>query len=193
MCDASDVVGAGGTGDNTRLLQALLEHGTDLRTFFPLRDPVAVHELWDLEPGTRVQIDVGGRLDPVRNRPLPVVGRVVRRHASENFGRMVRLQVDHVALVISEGANLVVKPSFYTQLGLDPWKADVVVVKSLFPFRIFFAPMNRYTLYARTEGITDFDAALREIPWTNPVHPRDEIACWRPTDARRRGIANVAI
>jgi microcystin degradation protein MlrC len=191
MCDASDVVGAGGTGDNTRLLAALLEHAPDLLTYFPLRDPVAVHELWEVAAGTRVHLDVGGRRDPGRNRPLPVVGRVVQRHHSDSFGRMVRLQVDHVAIVLTEGANLVVKPSFYTQVGLDPWKADVVVVKSLFPFRIFFAPMNRCTIYARTEGITDFDAALREIPWDWPVHPRDEIACWRPTDARRRGIAEA--
>lgn len=189
MVDASDVVGAGGTGDNTRLLRSLLEHAADLRCYFPLRDPAAVEALWGSRPGERVQLRVGGSLDPSRNEPLPVIGRVRRQMDTGNFGRAVHLQVDHVELVITEGANLVVKPRFYTQIGLDPWKADVVVVKSLFPFRLFFAPMNRYTLYVRTEGITDFDAALREIPWDTPLHPRDEIACWRPTDRRRRGVA----
>lgn len=189
MCDASDVVGAGGTGDNTRLLAALLEHATDLHSYVPVRDPVAVAELWERPDGQRVSLNVGGRLDPGRNSSLPVVGRVRRRIETDNFGRMVHLEVDHVQLVVTEGANLVVKPSFYSRLGLDPWKADVVVVTSLFPFRLFFAAMNRFTIYARTEGITDFDAALREIPWETPVHPRDEVACWRPTDRRRRGVA----
>lgn len=189
MVDASDVVGAGGTGDNTRLLRALLEHATDLGAYFPLRDPVAVDVLWGACEGQRVQLPVGGSLDPDRNVPLPVIGRVRRKMHTDSFGRAVHLQVDHVQVVITEGANLVVKPRFYTQIGLDPWKADVVVVKSLFPFRLFFAPMNRYTLYVRTEGITDFDAALREIPWETPLHPRDDIACWRPTDRRRRGVA----
>jgi len=189
MVDASDVVGAGGTGDNTRLLRALLEHGTDLHSFFPLRDPVAIDALWGRPAGSRRPLQVGGRLDPERNASLPIVGRVRNQLRTDSFGRVVHLEVDHVQLVITEGANLVMKPRFYTQIGLDPWKADVVVVKSLFPFRLFFAPMNRHTIYARTQGITDFDAALREIPWQTPLHPRDTIDDWRPADRRRRGLA----
>ena len=189
MVDASDVVGAGGTGDNTRLLRALLEHATDLRSFVPMRDPEVVHALWDVPAGRRVKLRVGGKLDPDRNESLPVVGEVRKRLATDAFGRVLHVRIDHVELVITEGANLVMKPSFYTQMGLDPWKADIVVVKSLFPFRLFFAPMNRHTIYARTEGITDFDAAIREIPWQTPLFPRDVIEDWRPEDRRRRGIA----
>jgi microcystin degradation protein MlrC len=192
MCDASDVVGAGGTGDNTRLLRAFLEHGTDLRTLFGLRDPVAVDALWEEPEGRRVQLAIGGRIDPDRNAPLPVVGRVGRRIRAEGFGRMRVLHVDNVDVVLTEGPSLVVKPSFYTRLGLKVWKADVVVVKTLFPFRLFFAHVNRQTIYARTEGITDFDAAIREIAWDAPLHPRDEVADWRPNDRRRRGVVEVA-
>jgi len=188
MCDASDIVGAGGTGDNTRLLRALLESGTDLRSLVSLRDPVAVDRLWDARVGRRIELPIGGTLDPVRNASLAVEGRLVRRHQSPSFGRMAVLRVDHVDVVVTEGANLVMRPSFYTQVGLDPWRADVVVVKSFFPFRLFFAPMNRRTIYVRTQGITDLDAALREIPWPEPVYPRDPVQEWRPTDQRRRGL-----
>lgn len=188
MCDASDIVGAGGTGDNTRLLSALLEGGTDLRSLVSLRDPVAIDHLWGAREGGRTRLPIGGTLDPERNAPLSVDGRLVRRHVSDVFGRMAVLRVDHVDVVITEGANLVMRPSFYTQVGLDPWRADVVVVKSFFPFRLFFAPMNRRTIYVRTQGITDLDAALREIPWPQPVYPRDPVEEWRPTDQRRRGL-----
>ncbi|MFK7929206.1 MAG: M81 family metallopeptidase [Myxococcota bacterium] len=190
MCDASDVVGAGGTGDNTRLLAALIEHASDLHSYVPVRDPVAVAELFESEVGACVSLDVGGRLDPRRNTAVEVSGTLKKLLETDDFGRMAHVQVGHVELVVTEGANLVVRPNFYSRMGLDPWKADVVVVTSLFPFRIFFAAMNRFTIYARTEGITDFDAALREIPWTTPVHPRDEIECWRPADRRRRGTAS---
>lgn len=189
MSDASDIVGAGGTGDNTRLLRALLEGAADLRTLFPLRDPFAIERLWGERMGRRVSLEIGGTLDPARNRPLPVRGRLLERSESRAFGRMALLEVDHVKVVITEGANLVMRPRFYREMGLDPWRADVVVVKSLFPFRLFFAPMNRRTIYVRTEGITDFDAAMREIPWAHPVHPRDEVDDWRPADRRRRGLA----
>ncbi|TVQ86274.1 MAG: M81 family peptidase [Deltaproteobacteria bacterium] len=193
MCDASDIVGAGGTGDNTRLLRALLEGAADLNIHFPVRDPVAIERLWGEPLGRRVSLPVGGTLDPGRNEPLPLRGRLLHRYQSDVFGRMALLQVDHVKVVITEGANLVMRPRFYKQIGLDPWKADVVVVKSLFPFRIFFAPMNRRTIYVRTQGITDFDAAMREIPWTHPVHPRDRVEDWRPADRRRRGLASPTL
>jgi microcystin degradation protein MlrC len=44
------------------------------------------------------------------------------------------------------------KPSFFTLLGLSLWKADVIVVKNLFPFRLFFWKYNRQTLYVETQG-----------------------------------------
>jgi microcystin degradation protein MlrC len=187
MCDASDIVGAGGTGDNTRLLRALLERGADLRALVPVRDPEATARLWDTPAGRRVALPVGGTID-ARNPSLAVDGRVVRRHESASFGRMVVLQVERAQIVLTDGPNLVMRPSFYTAVGLDPWRADVVVVKSFFPFRLFFAAMNRRTLYVRTEGITDLDAAIREIPWAHPVWPRDPVEDWRAADLRRRGL-----
>jgi microcystin degradation protein MlrC len=188
VCDASDVVGAGGTGDNTRLLRALLETAADLRSYVPVRDPSAVERLWGVPVGRRVDVAIGGTMDPRRNAPVDVRGTVMRLHQSDVFGRMAVVRVDRTEIVVTEGANLVMRPRFYRQVGLDPWKADIVVVKSLFPFRLFFAPMNRRTFYVRTEGITDFDAALREIAWENPVYPRDSVEEWRSTDLRRRGL-----
>ena len=60
-------------------------------------------------------------------------------------------------------------------------------MKNFFPFLLFFAPMNRKTIFVRTRGVTDFDAA-RELTFDGPVYPFDEIAEWRSTDARRRGL-----
>jgi microcystin degradation protein MlrC len=192
MCDASDVVGAGSTGDNTRLLAALMDKGRGLQSYLSVRDPVAVNELWNVADGDSVQTWIGGRLDQ-RNDPVLMRAQVVRKHVAHNFGRMVLLRQGHLHVVLTEGANYVMRPSFYTQIGLDPWRADIVVVKSLFPFRIFFALQNRRTIYVRTKGITDFDAALRELEYGCPVWPRDKVEAWRPTDRRRRGQLSLDI
>jgi hypothetical protein len=45
--------------------------------------------------------------------------------------------------------------------------------------------MNRETIFVRTRGVTDFDAAF-DLTFDGPVHPRDRVEDWRPRDRQRR-------
>jgi microcystin degradation protein MlrC len=184
ICDASDVVGAGAAGENTHLLRALLDHGQGLRSYLPLRDAQAVDQLWDATE--TVELAVGGRIDPQRNPAVTLRGRVRHRSHRPVLGRVVVLEAGDQALVLTEGPPLAMKPAFYSDVGLNPWKADVVVVKSFFPFRLYFVAHNRQTLYVRTHGVTDLDAAMG-LSFNDPVHPAQQVDCWRPADRRRRG------
>ncbi len=186
ISDASDMVGAGAPGDNTQLLQALLEHARGLTVYAPIRDAAVVDEVWDHPDGSRVQLTLGGRHH--HSPPLPVAA-VIRSHEETmSFGRVVVLTIDHVELVVTSGPPLAMKPSFYRDVGLRPSKADICVVKSLFPFRLYFALHNRKTIYAKTKGATDFDAVWRQ-EFALPTHPKHEVERWRPTDRARRGLA----
>jgi microcystin degradation protein MlrC len=185
MADASDVVTAGAPGDSTHLLRALLEQGAGMLSFTAVRDPQAIERLWLNAPGDTVALAIGGTLDPSRATPLAVRGTVVSRHQREGFGRTVVLAVEHVRVVITEGPAMVMRPSFYTEVGLDPWRADIVMVKNFFPFLMFFLPYNRKTIFVRTHGATDFDAAFG-LTFDGPVHPRDTVADWRERDQLRR-------
>lgn len=187
IADASDVVTAGATGGNTHLVKALVEQGEGLLSYVPLRDPNAVEALWSKPDGTDVTLSVGGTIDPERHEPIEVSGRIRTRRPDGPFGRMVVLDLGHVQLVLTDGLPAAMKPAFYGDLGLDPWKADVVVVKNFFPFRVFFLPYSRRTIYVRTRGLTDLDAAF-VLPFANPVHPRDRVEDWRATDRVRRGV-----
>ncbi len=188
LADASDVVTAGASGENTALIAALIAQAPTLRSYVPLRDPTAVEALWNRQPGERVELTLGGRLDPAHSEPLSVRGRVVAKAENPGFRRTVVLAVEGVHIVITEGPAITIKPDFFTQAGLDPWKADILVVKNFFPFRLFFAPLARKTIYVRTRGATDFDAAAGLI-FDGPMHPRDAVADWRPADRSRRGLA----
>jgi len=185
VCDASDIVGAGSTGENTALLRAILERGQGLMAYAPLRDASAVDAIWGLPVGAEVSRAVGGRLHPEVNTPLTVRGRVGARAECDARGRRVVLAVDHLRLVLTDRAPIAMKPQFYTDLGLDPWRADVVVVKSMFPFRWYYRASNRKSIYARTRGITDLDYVAR-LTFRDPVHPQDPVEDWRPADRRRR-------
>ena len=186
MSDASDVVAAGATGENTKLLRAFMEKGQDLVAYFPLRDPVAVEELWDKELGLETTLSVGGRLDPKRNDAIQVSGRVHWKGERHGFGKTVALDMGNIKLVITSGPALCMKPDFYGDVNLSPWKADVCVVKSFFPFRLFFAAQNRKSIYVKTGGITDFDAA-KQLQFSRPVHPFHELDDWKEADRARRG------
>jgi microcystin degradation protein MlrC len=193
MADASDVVTAGAPGDSTHLLRALLERGAGMLAYTAVRDPQAIERLWHNAPGDIVALAIGGTLDPARAAPLPVRGTVVSKHQREGFGRTVVLAVEHVRVVITEGPAMVMRPSFYTEVGLDPWRADIVMVKNFFPFLMFFLPYNRKTIFVRTHGTTDFDAAFG-LTFDGPVHPRDRVDTWRERDhARRYGAVPSAV
>ena len=191
MADASDVVTAGAPGDSTHLLRALLADAGGLVTYCAVRDPDAIARLWTNEPGDRVALSIGGTLDPARSPPLPVVGNVISKHDQHGFGKTVVLAVEHLRIVITAGPSMVMRPSFYKGVGLSPWKADIVVVKNFFPFLMFFLPYNRKTLFVRTNGTTDFDAAF-QLKFDGPMHPRDVVDDWRPRDRMRRGLDAAA-
>jgi microcystin degradation protein MlrC len=185
VSDVSDVVGAGAPGENPRLVEALLTHAPDLLSYAPMRDDVAVAELWEQPIGASVVRTVGGRVHPALNPPLAVSGTLRAKRTLQGFGRVVVLDLGHVQLALTEVPPIVMKPAFYRDLGLEPLKADICVVKSFFPFRLFFAAENRLTVYARTRGVTDFDV-IRDLDLHDPVHPVTALDDWRPVDRARR-------
>ena len=182
--DTSDVVAAGAPGDSTRLLRSLIEDATDLRIYTAVRDAAAVETLW-ARVGDRVSLAIGGGSG--LSSPLAVTGVVSARHTRPGFGRSVVLVVDQVSIVITEGPALAVRPAFYRDVGLEPWRADVVTVKSFFPFLVYFAAVNRKSIFVRTSGPTDLDAAF-SLPSDGAMYPRDSIDDWRQRDRQRRGL-----
>jgi microcystin degradation protein MlrC len=185
MADASDVVTAGAPGDSTHLLRALLEQAGGLLTYCAVRDPDAARALWERAPGDRVALPIGGSLDPARSPPLPVAGTLVSKHARRGFGKTAVLAVEHLRIVVTEGPSMVMRPAFYHDVGLSLWQADIAVVKNFFPFLMFFLPYSRKTIFVRTRGATDFDAAF-QLRFDGPMHPRDAVDDWRARDRQRR-------
>lgn len=187
ISDASDMVGAGATGESTHLLKALIDTAADMASLTTIRDDAVVAELWDRPTGDSVDVTLGGKLlSEALSPPLQLSARIRSQHPDTPFGDVVVLDAGHVQVVVTSAPPLAMKPSFYSDVGLSPFAADICVVKSLFPFRLFFLFHNRMTIYTKSRGITDFDAGL-QIDFARPIHPKDPVDGWRPTDAERRG------
>jgi microcystin degradation protein MlrC len=185
--DTGDTVGAGALGESTHVLAEALKHPR-LTTYVPIRDAAVVEELFERPTGADVSVSVGGKLAPEVHAPLPLTGRLIHRGRSDYFGRHVTIDAGPAKVIVTEQAPYTLKPSFWTDAGLSPWKADVIVVKSLFHFRIYHAHIARKYVGVRCGGTTDFDA-FRTIDFHEPVYPVDSVVDWRPADRRRRGLA----
>jgi microcystin degradation protein MlrC len=185
LADASDVVSAGAYGESTALLGALLEKAQGLLCYHPIRDAEVVEQVWHRQIGDTVEVSLGGKVDPARNAPLAVRAVLEKKSRSHGVERTLVLAVGTVKIVVVEGPCLAIRPAFFENAGLSPWQADIIVVKNFFPFRMFFLPLSRLTIYVRTRGVTDFDAAF-DLRFAGPMHPRDHVADWREADRRRR-------
>lgn len=190
VCDASDVVGAGGTGENTAILNALLDQGKDLISYIPIRDPDAIEEVWSKNEGDNVELIVGGKLQPEINEPVIIEGKLLTKKENPYFGKMVVIDAEHIKLVITEGYAMPMKPAFYEDVGLNVSKADIVIVKNFFHFRIYFLLKSLKSLYVKTKGITDLDRCLT-IKTNYPVYPKDKIDDWKEIDRQKRGVKDL--
>lgn len=179
FCDASDAVGAGGPGENTWILKALIEEGSDLVSYIPLRDREAALEAYAYPIGETITLTVGGKLERTYNRPLEVTGEIVSKK-DWLYGKTVILKHGGVHLIITEMPPAAMAPDFYTELGLNLWKADIVVAKNLFPFRFTYLLYNRKTIDVITPGTTNVD--IYSLDYTNipdPIYPFNDLVDWR--------------
>lgn len=179
ICDLSDLVGAGAPGESTHILRSMMQNGKKLRAYIPLCDEEAVQQLNPSQLNHEVSVEVGGRLDKIYNKKMTFGGKLLFLDDSR-YGKTAVIRQDKLYLIITTLPCPAYKPSFFTMLGLNLWKADVIVVKNLFPFRLFFWLYNRQTLYVETEGVTNIDVFklnYQHIP--RPIYPLDKVETWR--------------
>jgi microcystin degradation protein MlrC len=184
FCDLSDTVGTGSPGENTWLLKALMAEGSDMVSYVPVRDAEVVNSLSDVPLNKTVTVSVGGKLDKVYNKPFEFTGELIYKGPAQDGtktgGKAVVLRNKGVHLIVTDFPPSTYFPNFFTTLGLDLWKADIVVAKNLFPFRIRFLQYNRKTFNVQSAGTTNIDvSALKYNNITRPIYPLDQVSSWQ--------------
>ena len=154
--DTGDIVGAGAPGGNTHLLRGLAEHGRDLVSYVPLHDPALVAELWDAPIGARRSIVARGT--PGYGMPEVPLDVTVAARAEGQLGRVLRLDAGKLHLAVSASPPLPIHPSFWSEVGLPARRADVIVQKNFFHYRMFYATTSFQHLPVKSAGATSLDA-----------------------------------
>lgn len=197
LVDVDDIVGAGAPGGNTHIVQALARHDRGLKAFVPVHDPDLVSELWDVALNSVLEVVVRGT--PGYDQPeVRLSARVAGRQESD-FGRQVRLDVPHRSaktpddcfhVVISERAPLPIRPRFWTELGLSPRKADLIVQKNFFHYRIFYTALSFKHLPVVSSGATSLER-VRTRRYAVPAYPGSEPEDWQSYDPTLRALGGV--
>jgi microcystin degradation protein MlrC len=183
LADGADSTTAGGNGDGTELLAALLARSDPIDALLTITDPAAVDRCVRAGIGATVELEVGGTVTS-GYRPVLVRGTVavLAQGAMQldppwsptDLGRMAVLRVGPVDIVLSERKAWHLDTVVYRHVGLDPLRYQVVQVKSAGGFRARYEPFAAEIIEIETTGPCDSDLTrlpFRHIP--RPLWPFD--------------------
>ncbi|MBX2803233.1 MAG: M81 family metallopeptidase [Myxococcales bacterium] len=179
MVDTGDVVAAGAEGNSTDLLVYLQQEARDLRALLPICDEGAVERLWDEPVGAAVSVEVG----PPRARTV-LEGRIMH-HRDGALGRGITVDAGPAQVVLSDMPPLTIRPEFYTEAGLDPFSADIVVQKSFFHYLVRWPRYHRKAIHYQGRGATDL-RHVRSLQLPYDAYPTIDLPDWRAHDRKVR-------
>jgi microcystin degradation protein MlrC len=183
LADVADNAGGGAPSDATFLLARILERGIGDVLNGLYWDPVAVRFCLEAGEDASLPLRIGGKCGPMSGQPLDLNVTVRRfvRDGTQSFGPSKNRVGDIVWVTTANDVDLVLNsvrtqvfhPDVFTQLGLDPAKKHLVVVKSTQHFYAGFAPLAAEVLYVASPGALTSDYGA--IPFTKrkaPYWPR---------------------
>ena len=180
LTDSGDNVTAGAAGDLPYVLDRLMSHGVPKTLFASLADATAVDACFAAGLGASLALSLGGKLDPVHGKPLPVSGIVRKLHESATIGRQVILSIDNIDLILTERRLAFTTLAQFTELEIDPLDYRIVCLKLgyLFPDFQRIAPG---AIMALSPGAVN--AQPENLPFHNiqrPMFPFNRDFDWSP-------------
>ncbi len=189
IADYADNPGAGGYGDSTALLNALLEAGITNACFGPMVDAEAVQALSAASIGERTEITLGGKNNPLfGGGPLTLGGTLVSISDGEfigdgsmihglkgNFGPTAVFRVSGIEILVVTVARQILDLQQFKTFGIDPLSKRVVALKSMQHFRAAFAPIAGQIIVCDSGALCT--PRYDRLPYRNvprPIFPLDK-------------------
>ncbi len=185
ISDSGDNPTAGGVGDVPAFIGRLLAHDVPDAVYASVVDAAAFDACRRAGVGGRVDVSLGGKLDPVHGEPLPVSGTVAfiypggdhNGHAEP--GQAV-IKVGGVRVIVTAGRKAFHYIADFERLNIDPLAHKIVIVKIgyLVPDLKRAAP---HALLALSPGAVNQDIpSLTYERIRRPIYPLDPEMDWTP-------------
>ncbi len=179
LADVADNAGGGAPSDSTFILKRLVERGISDVATGCYWDPVAVRICKEAGVGASFDLRIGGKCGKASGDPvdLRVTVRGVSDRLTQTGNNGGQIPLGEAAWVEGAGIDIVLNtlrgqtyaPDAFSNLGLDPTKRKIVVVKSTQHFHARFAPLATDVVYVSTPGAIPPDFA--NIPYTKKTTP----------------------
>jgi microcystin degradation protein MlrC len=187
LVDVDDIVGTGAPGGNTHLIKELVNDDRGLISYVPLHDPAASATLWALPEGEAVSIALSGT--PGYEQPeVALEARLVQKQETD-FGKTIRLDVagGELHIAVTERPPYTCSPNFWNQLGLPARKADLIVQKAFFHYRMFYAASSFRHIGFVSDGASSLQRVI-DRKYKVPTWPGKQPEDWRRYDPILRGL-----
>ena len=190
VIDSGDITTAGGVGDSTAILRAILSMADPPRTAIPIVDAVALDRAWTAGEGSMIECTVGKGGGPGGYNSPVHVGGVVRRLSSQpievkgasfagikmDIGRRALVETGTgIFLLVAEFSSMLNDPEVWRSMGLQPESLDLIVQKSHKLFRAAYAAIHKAVFTVDTPGCTDRNISrLPFVRVNRPIFPLDD-------------------
>jgi microcystin degradation protein MlrC len=181
--DAGDNPTAGGAGDVTATLHYLLEHddfssAKRSAIFASIPDHAALATMIAAGVGQQVEVELGGKLDPVHGSPLTINASVYSLIKGDDAQGV--LQCGGVKVIVSGRRRPYHLRNDFLALGLDPLLTDLTVVKIGYLEPELKAMARRHWLILSPGGVRADYWNLNYQQLTRPIFPLDKNFTWIP-------------
>ena len=179
--ETSDNCGGGSPGDGTHLLRAMLDAKLPNACFGFIVDAEVAEQAHRAGVGSSIEVELGGKYDDLHGDPLRLAvyvkalhdGRCVMQAMSKgariNYGKLARLQVDDMDIVVASQRSQTFDTEPFLAVGIDVRQKDFVALKSSNHFRAGFEPLAGTIITADPPGLTTHHVE---------VFPRENTALW---------------
>ena len=188
IADYADNPGAGGYGDSTNLLSALLDSGITNACFGPMVDPDLVRQMQSTQIGEKTVVVLGGKTNPqFGGEPLTLEVELLSLSNGDfigdgpmmnqlrgSFGPTAVVMIAGIEILIVSLANQILDLQQFKTFGIDPESKKVVALKSMQHFRAAFAPIAAEIIICDSGALCTVDYA--RLPYQKvrrPIYPLD--------------------
>lgn len=153
LADGQDNPGGGSSSDTTWIMEELLSQNAPDSAVALLFDPEAAEMAHRAGEGAKIAMKVGGKLTP-GHKPLEGTFEVVKLFEGDfmttgkmvggiktNLGKMAQLRIGNVRIVVASYRTQILDKSFVNQVGIEPEKMKILVLKSTNHYRADFEPL----------------------------------------------------
>jgi microcystin degradation protein MlrC len=183
VADPADNAGGGAPSDNTSILRQLIDSGATGTAIGPIWDPIAAKLCFDAGKGARFPLRLGGKTGPASGQPVDALVEVtaLKRDCWQSFGPTkvplgdcAAIRIGGVDVVLITKRTQALGLELFSNLGIDPLKRRILVVKSTNHFMAAFGPIAKKVIYIDSDGPLARD--YRKLPYTRirrPIWPLD--------------------